>query len=220
MSLRIAILVSGRGSNMAAILKSIKDGQLDAELVLVFSNNPEAAALETAREHNIPVRSLSHKGMKRQEHERQVVQMLKEFDFDYLVLAGYMRVLSPEFLSHFRDEPSGNFRVINIHPSMLPAFPGAHAYEDAFESGCASSGITVHLVDEKVDHGPILAQESFPREAGDTLESFKARGLKLEHELFPRVLQDLSTLGMDQLLKRASKIHNANNKSAKEGAKL
>jgi formyltetrahydrofolate-dependent phosphoribosylglycinamide formyltransferase len=125
---------------------------------------------------------------------------LNKHTFDYIVLAGYMRVLSPAFLKHYRDE-NGFFRVINIHPSMLPAFPGKNAYEDAFAAGATESGITVHLVDEEVDHGPILAQRAFPRLTDDTLETFKARGLALEHELFPQVLQKLAKNGLSAITK-------------------
>jgi folate-dependent phosphoribosylglycinamide formyltransferase PurN len=106
-----------------------------------------------------------------------------------------MRVLTPLFLNAFKH-PDGYFRVINIHPSLLPDFPGASGYEDAFAAGVPESGITVHLVDEHVDHGPILAQARFQREPGDTIETFKARGLALEHQLFPRVLQQVSKEGI------------------------
>jgi phosphoribosylglycinamide formyltransferase-1 len=110
---------------------------------------------------------------------------------DFLVLAGYMRILSESFLRAYKD-PRGFYRIVNIHPSLLPSFPGKSAYEDAFNYGVKVSGITIHLVDEKVDHGYILAQEAFPRFDDDTLATFKARGLAVEHKLFPEVLQTLA----------------------------
>jgi phosphoribosylglycinamide formyltransferase-1 len=133
--------------------------------------------------------------MTRLEHEEKVRELLQTISFDYIILAGYMRILSPKFLNHFRD-PRGFFRVINIHPSLLPAFPGKCAYEDAFNYGVKISGITVHLVDEQVDHGAILAQQSFPRLPDDTLETFKARGLAVEHALYPAVLREISNNGI------------------------
>lgn len=192
MSIRIAIFVSGRGSNMQAILNAIADGQLDARVELVFSNDPEARALAIAKEHGVKTVALSNTGLTRQEHEKKVLAALAPFTFDYIVLAGYMRILSPDFLRPFQD-PRGFYRVINIHPSLLPAFPGKSAYEDAFNYGVKLSGITVHLVDEQVDHGTILAQEPFKRLPDDTVESFKARGLAVEHRLYPQVLQEISS---------------------------
>lgn len=180
---------------MEAILKSIQDGELDASVELVFSNDPHAKALETAKQFGIKTASLSHKGLTRAEHETKMRELLATINVDYIILAGYMRILSATFLNHFRD-PRGFFRVINIHPSLLPAFPGKCAYEDAFSYGVKVSGITVHLVDEQVDHGAILAQQSFPRLADDTLETFKARGLAVEHALYPAVLREISNNGI------------------------
>jgi folate-dependent phosphoribosylglycinamide formyltransferase PurN len=123
------------------------------------------------------------------------LQELAEYQIDYVVLCGYMRILSPLFLQPFKD-PQGFYRVINIHPSYLPSFPGADAYGDAFAAGVTESGITIHLVDEQVDHGPILAQEKFVRLPEDTLETFKARGLAVEHRLYPATLQNISAKGI------------------------
>lgn len=195
MSLSLAILVSGRGSNMSAIIDAIDAGTLDAKIAVVFSNNPDAPALANAAKKSIPTAALSNRGIPREHHEQQLLRILSEYKIDYLVLAGYMRVLSPNFLRTFKD-PAGFYRVINIHPSLLPAFPGAHGYEEAFSYGVRVSGITVHLVDEKVDHGPILAQATFPRLPEDDLEAFKSRGLALEHKLFPEVLQQIAEHGV------------------------
>ena len=185
---------------MSSILDAIEVGKLDAELRLVFSNNPDAPALDIARKKGIETAALSHKSIPREHHEQQVLRILKERgELDFIVLAGYMRILSENFLRGFKDERLGIYRVINIHPSLLPAFPGAHAYEDAFAYGVRLSGITVHLVDEKVDHGPILAQECFERLPQDSLDEFKARGLAVEHRLFPQVLQEISKNGIQLL---------------------
>jgi phosphoribosylglycinamide formyltransferase-1 len=191
----IAILISGRGSNMKAILEAIAAGDLDARACVVLSNNPVAAGLDVAKEHGVATVCVPSKGKSREEHEREVLAALSAYKTDFVVLAGYMRVLTPLFLNAFKS-PEGYFRVINIHPSLLPAFPGACGYDDAFNAGVTKSGITVHLVDEQVDHGPILGQAEFDRLPGDTIETFKARGLALEHELFPRVLQQVATNGI------------------------
>lgn len=206
MSLKLAILVSGRGSNMTAILQAIQARQLDAEVCLVFSNNPDAPALETATQFGVKTASISHKGLGRIEHEQKVLELLRPLSVDFLVLAGYMRIVSASFLREFSSDDGTYYRVINIHPSLLPAFPGAHGYEDAFEYGVKLSGITVHLVDERVDHGPILAQRSFERLADDTVETFKARGLKLEHQLLPEVLQSIATNGVQFFARQTAAI--------------
>ncbi len=195
MSIRLAILVSGRGSNMESILRAIKDGELDAKVEIVLSNNPEALALVTARKYGVHAIAVDNKGLSREEHEKRVLAELANYDIDLVVLAGYMRILTSNFLQQFKHK-EGYFKVINIHPSLLPAFPGANAYEDAFKYGVLVSGITVHLADEKVDHGPILAQETFSRLESDTLESFKARGLAVEHKLYPKVLQSIAKNGI------------------------
>ncbi|HEY9714369.1 MAG TPA: phosphoribosylglycinamide formyltransferase [Chroococcales cyanobacterium] len=196
MSLQLVVFVSGRGSNLEAILKAIAERRLDARVNLVVSNDPQAKALDIAREHNVPTAAISNQGLSRKEHEEKVLAALKEVDFDFIVLAGYMRILSAEFLRPFLDR-RGYYRIINIHPSLLPAFPGKNAYELAFNYGVKISGITVHLIDEQVDHGAILAQESFQRLPGDTLETFTRRGLAVEHELYPRVLNEIAKHGIE-----------------------
>jgi phosphoribosylglycinamide formyltransferase-1 len=180
---------------MKAIFEAVENGRLDAEIKVVCSNNPDAPALAVAKEAGAAVVAVSHRGLTREEHEERVLQALAPYGVDYVVLAGYMRVLTSKFLKAFAD-PRGYFKVINIHPSLLPAFPGANAYEDAFAYGVKVSGITVHLVDEKVDHGPILAQQAFPRLETDSLEEFKRRGLAVEHRLYPEVLQSIAVKGI------------------------
>jgi phosphoribosylglycinamide formyltransferase-1 len=174
-------------------------GKLDATVEVVISNEPTAPALQIARDHGVPAVSIPSAGIKRAAHENAVISELKSYSFDFIVLAGYMRILSRDFLHHFKDQ-RGFFRIINIHPSLLPAFKGTHAYEDAFEYGVKVSGITIHLVDEDVDHGLILAQEVFRRLPNDTLEMFTARGLAVEHHLYPAVLQQISKYGIPESL--------------------
>jgi phosphoribosylglycinamide formyltransferase, formyltetrahydrofolate-dependent len=193
--LKIAVFISGRGSNLNAIIQAIADKELDAVIQTVVSNDPDAFGLTIAKQHGLPTFALSHKGLKRREHETKLIEYLKDKDVDYIVLAGYMRVLSPHFLKEWKHE-AGYFKVINIHPSLLPAFKGTSGYEDAFKYGVKVSGVTVHLVDEDVDHGPILAQVPFPRFPNDTLETFCARGLSVEHALYPSVLQTIATEGI------------------------
>jgi len=194
-SLKIAVFVSGRGSNLNAIIQAISDKRLDAVIQCVVSNDPDAPGLLIASQHGIKTFALSNKGLKRREHEQKLLQHLKQYEIDYIVLAGYMRVISAEFLNHWKHE-DGYFRVINIHPSLLPAFPGTSGYEDAFDYGVKVSGVTVHLVDEEVDKGIILAQEPFPRFPDDTLTTFKGRGLSVEHALYPAVLQQIAKEGI------------------------
>jgi len=199
-SIKLAVLVSGRGSNLEAILEAIDSGHLRASVEIVISNKSGVGALAIAKRHGVRSSVIESAPVKRVEHERLVVAELAKNDIDYVVLAGYMRVLSPEFLSHFKDA-AGFYKIINIHPSMLPAFPGKDAYGDAFAAGVSTSGITVHLVDEHVDHGPILAQREFPRHPQDTLDTFKQRGLAVEHDLFPAVLEEIATRSLASLVK-------------------
>lgn len=195
MSINLAVLASGRGSNLEAILEAIDKGNLDARVQVVLVNVPGAGAIDIAAKYGINTAVVPHAGLNRKEHEERVIAELKKYELDFIVLAGYMRVLTANLLSQFKDS-RGFFKVINIHPSLLPSFPGIRGYDEAFEYGVKIAGVTVHLVDEKVDHGPILAQASFERQAEDTLETFKSRGLRIEHELYPQVLQNISKNGI------------------------
>ena len=200
MRLKIAVFVSGRGSNLASIIEAIEAGAMGATIVCVVCNNPDAYAITLAKEHGLEVFVLSHKGMSREEHERKILAHLQTLEVDFVVLAGYMRVLTGTFLQAFREEAGGYYRVTNIHPALLPSFKGANGYEDAFNYGVRVSGITIHLVDEEVDHGPILAQRSFPRLAEDSLHDFRERGLAVEHALYPEVLAAIANNGVESLL--------------------
>src|SRR5437588_6910413 len=174
-SKKIGILLSGRGSNFEAIANAIQAGRLDAEIAIVISNRADAPGLETAHKRGLNAKLIPSKGRVREEHDAEVIAALKEAQVDLICLAGYMRLLSPEFIRAFPQ------RIVNIHPSLLPAFPGLDAQRQALEYGVKLSGCTVHFVDEDLDHGAIIVQRAVPVLEGDTLESLSARILEQEH---------------------------------------
>ena len=184
---RIAILISGRGSNMAAILRNVQEGELGrvCEVALVFSNDPAAPGLETARGFGIPTASLSSRGRDRREFDAEVVALLEPYHLDYLVLAGYMRLLSPVIIDRYRH------RIVNIHPADSRLYQGTHGYQWAFEQGLETTLVTVHLVDEGMDTGPILAQAEVDLRGAESLEEVERRGLAVEHRFYSAVLADL-----------------------------
>ncbi len=182
--LRIGVLVSGRGSNLQALIDGIEDGRLEASIELVVSDNPEAYALERCRRHGIESVIVRRKDYRsKEDFEEAIAEKLKEKDVELVVLAGFMRILSGNFLKHF---PS---RVINIHPSLIPAFQGLHAQRQAVEFGAKFSGCTVHLVDESVDAGPVIVQAVVPLLPEDTEESLSERILRYEHRVLPQTVQ-------------------------------
>jgi phosphoribosylglycinamide formyltransferase 1 len=180
---RIGILLSGRGSNFEAIARRIDDGKLSAEIAVVVSNVESAPGLRRARERGLNVFFASSKGLNREAFDRQVIHVLEETRVDLVCLAGFMRLLSPSFIQAFRN------RILNIHPSLLPAFPGLDAQRQALEYGVKVSGCTVHFVDEGLDSGPIVLQAVAPVLDGDTEESLSARILEQEHEIYPKAIQ-------------------------------
>jgi phosphoribosylglycinamide formyltransferase 1 len=188
---RLAILLSGRGSNFEAIADAVADRRIpDAEIVAVISDQPEARGLERARERGIPSHALEREQFSsRREHEQAIERVLDASRPDLICLAGYMRLLSPEFVARYRG------RILNIHPSLLPKFPGLHPQRRALEAGETISGCTVHWVDDGTDTGPILLQKSVPIHPGDTEESLSARILEQEHaaysEAIARILADM-----------------------------
>jgi phosphoribosylglycinamide formyltransferase 1 len=175
----IGILISGRGSNMLALADAVRDGRIPyAEIALVISNVAQADGLAKAAEYGIPTVTLDHRGKTREEHDRAMAEHLRSANVDVVCLAGYMRLLSPWFTNEFKQ------RVLNIHPSLLPAFPGLHAAQQALDYGVKFTGCTVHLVDEHLDHGPILKQAVVPVLADDTEETLSARILIEEHRIY------------------------------------
>ncbi|MCP3979526.1 MAG: phosphoribosylglycinamide formyltransferase [bacterium] len=181
---RVGILISGRGSNMISLVEAMQRGDVPADPVLVLSNVPSAQGLERAAEMGVPTAVVEHRRIKpREAHEREVVRVLQQHRVDLVCLAGYMRLLSPLMVEAFRN------RMLNIHPSLLPAFPGLHAQRQALDHGVKLAGCTVHLVDEQCDHGPIVLQAAVPVVAGDTEESLSARILEQEHAIYPEAVR-------------------------------
>lgn len=180
---RIGVLVSGRGSNLQALLDAARRGELGGEVAVVVSNVEGALGLERARQAGIPAVFRDHRGKKREAFDAEIVGILQAHHVDLVCLAGFMRLLSPVFVRAFPG------RIVNIHPALLPAFPGLDAQRQAWEHGVKVSGTTVHLVDEGLDSGPIVAQESVPVLSGDTPERLAARILEAEHRLYPRAVR-------------------------------
>lgn len=184
----MAILLSGRGSNFLALHAAISRGEIPADLVLVLSNRAAAPGLERARELGLEAICLPHRGEpSREAHEEKVQERLREAGAEWICLAGYMRLLSPSFVTRFHH------RILNIHPSLLPAFPGLDVQRQALEYGVKVSGCTVHLVDEGLDSGPIVVQRAVPVLDEDTSESLADRILEAEHEAYPEALRRLLT---------------------------
>jgi phosphoribosylglycinamide formyltransferase-1 len=180
---RIGVLISGRGSNLMAILDRIAAGDLDARVALVICNRPEAAGVEAARARGVETLILDHRDSPdREAHDRRMAEALEARDVQLVCLAGYMRLLSPWFIDRFRN------RILNIHPSLLPAFPGVTAQRDALEHGVKVAGCTVHFVDETMDTGSIILQEAVPVRDDDTAESLAERILEQEHRLYSRAI--------------------------------
>jgi len=180
---RLGILISGRGSNLLAIAEAIGNKTLDAEIAVVIANRPEARGLEPARQLGLNVISIPSKGLDREVYDRMVVEELHKQQVDLVILAGFMRLLSATFI---RQYPS---RILNIHPSLLPAFSGLDAQHQAFEHGVKIAGCTVHFVDEDLDAGPIILQAAVPVLDSDSVESLSARILKEEHRIYPEAIR-------------------------------
>lgn len=180
---RIAILLSGRGSNCMAIIRAVRDGRLpNAEVAVVVSNIPGAPGIEAARAFGVPVVTLEGRGREQVEHETAILALLRKFRVDMICLAGYMRVLSAGFVREWKD------RMVNIHPSLLPSFPGLHAQRKALEHGVTVAGCTVHFVDESVDGGVIILQRCVDVDPADTEESLSTRILEQEHIAYVEAL--------------------------------
>ncbi len=175
---RLGILLSGRGSNFLAIADAIKERRLDAQIALVISNRPDAPGLAAAIERGIHATAFPSKGIDREVYDRQLIEALRAHHIDLICLAGYMRILSGYFIREFPN------KILNIHPSLLPAFPGLDAQHQALEHGAKVAGCTVHFVDEGLDSGPIVAQTAVPILDEDTADSLSARILCEEHKLY------------------------------------
>ena len=180
---KVGVLVSGRGSNLQALIDAARRGDLGGGIAVVVSNVEAAPGLERAREAGIPAVFCDHRGRKREDFDSEVVGILRAHAVDLVCLAGFMRLLSPVFIRAFPG------RILNIHPALLPAFPGLDAQRQALEHGAQVSGATVHVVDEGLDSGPIVLQEPVPVLPRDTVEALSARILETEHRIYPRAVR-------------------------------
>lgn len=187
----IVILISGRGSNMEAILRARSTTNLPVDIRAVISNRPDAKGLETAAAHHVPQRVVDHKDYaSREDFDRALAGTIDFFQPDFVVLAGFMRVLGADFIAHFPN------RIINIHPSLLPSFPGLHTHRRALAAGVKIHGATVHLVTPDLDCGPIIAQAAVPVLPDDTEQALAERVLAQEHIIYPRVIGWLAAGGV------------------------
>lgn len=181
--LKVAVLISGRGSNLQALIEACAAPDFPAEIVRVVSNRPAAFGLERARQAGLATETVDHRGLSREAFEERLDQVLRQAGAELVCLAGFMRLLTPGFVSAWAD------CILNIHPSLLPAFKGLHVHEQALEAGVRFSGCTVHYVRPAMDAGPILAQAAVPVLTGDTAETLAARVLEAEHRLYPLALK-------------------------------
>ncbi|HUG80722.1 MAG TPA: phosphoribosylglycinamide formyltransferase [Bryobacterales bacterium] len=179
---KLGILLSGRGSNFQAIAKNVQSGKIAAEIAIVISNKPDAAGLRIAREMGLQAACIPSQGVKREEYDRRVVALLKENQVDLVCLAGFMRLLSAYFVNEFPN------RILNVHPALLPSFPGLDSQQQAWEHGVKFSGCTVHFVDAGLDSGPIVAQAVVPLEDDDTPASLSSRILAEEHRVYSEAI--------------------------------
>jgi phosphoribosylglycinamide formyltransferase 1 len=180
----LAVFASGNGSNLQAIIDAIESGKLEAQIALVFSDKQDAFALERAKKHGIPTLILPPKEFSsREAHEQKIVEHLEKLGVELIILAGYMRILTPYLIRKFP------LRIMNIHPALLPSFPGTHGIADAFNYGVKYTGVTVHFVDEGVDTGPIIIQEVIRIEDNDTIETLEPRIHAIEYKLYPQAIQ-------------------------------
>jgi phosphoribosylglycinamide formyltransferase-1 len=180
----IAVFASGRGSNFSAIVRAAKKGIFKANLALLVCDNPGAPVISKAKRAGVKVVLVKREDFSsKSDFENKIIQHLEENKIDLIVMAGFMRMLSPEFVSRYRN------KIINIHPALLPSFKGSHAIKDAFDYGSKVTGVTVHFVDEKMDHGPIILQKEVRVEESDTVESLEEKIHKIEHKLYPQAIK-------------------------------
>lgn len=186
-AMRLAILISGNGSNLQAIIDAIEDGRLDAEILLVVSNDPDAYGLARASRHGLATRVVDDPGGGNRELLDQALRdCLEPLNPDYILLAGFMRILGARFIDAFPD------RILNIHPSLLPAYKGLDTHQRALDNGESEHGVSIHLVTAELDGGPVILQSAYPIETGDTAEDLRQKGHRLEHRMYPQVLSWLA----------------------------
>ncbi len=181
---RLVILVSGSGTNLQAIIDACESGEVPADVTIVISNVSDAYALERARKHNIKAVFVNKSGFKsRTDYDRELISILRENEIDLVILAGYMLLVGPEFVRAFEG------KIMNIHPALLPSFPGTHSVKDALDYGVKVSGVTVHFVDEGLDTGPIIFQEAVPVVENDTVETLHNRIHQAEYRIYPEAIK-------------------------------
>ena len=182
--INIGVIASGKGTNLQAIIEAVKEGKIEGKISIVISDNRNAFALKRAEQNNIEIRYINFESFKnREDYDKKIVEYLKEKNVGLVVLAGYMRILSSYFIKMYEN------RIMNIHPALLPSFPGLHAQRQAVEHGVKVSGCTVHFVDEGVDSGPIILQKAVEVKDDDTEESLAERILREEHRIYPQAIQ-------------------------------
>jgi phosphoribosylglycinamide formyltransferase-1 len=182
--MNIAVFASGRGTNFGAIIRAVKKGKIKANLALLVCDNPKAGTIGRAKRAGIKVALVKREDFSsKEEFETKIIQHLEENKIDLIVLAGFMRILSAEFVARYRG------RILNIHPALLPSFKGTEGIKDAFAYGVKVTGVTVHFVDEKMDHGPIILQAAVKIEENDTPETLEAKIHKVEHKLYPQAVR-------------------------------
>ncbi|MES1042238.1 phosphoribosylglycinamide formyltransferase [Peribacillus simplex] len=183
---RLAVFASGNGSNFQSIAEAIKSGKLEAEICLVVCDREDAYVLERAKLENIDTFSFSAKNYSNKtEYEMEILEKLRQYEIEFIILAGYMRLIGQTLLQKYSQ------RIVNIHPSLLPSFPGKDAIGQAFDAGVKETGVTVHYVDDGMDTGPVIAQKAVPILEGDTKDILQKRIQEMEHDLYPSVLQEL-----------------------------
>jgi phosphoribosylglycinamide formyltransferase-1 len=195
--MRVAVFASGSGTNLQAII----DAEIQTiQIVLVFSNNPDSYALVRAKNHNIPVEVIDHKNYQtREEYEKHIIKTLEPYNLDLIVLAGFMRILSKVFVGAYKN------KIINIHPALLPSFPGINSAKQALEYGVKYTGVTVHFIDEGVDTGPIILQSVVPIEDEDTEDALLERIHKVEHQIYPEAIRLISSRKIEVIGRRVIK---------------
>jgi phosphoribosylglycinamide formyltransferase-1 len=183
----LAVLISGSGSNLQAIIDAIEAGTLDARIACVISNNPDAYGLQRATRHGLPTQTIDHRSYpSRAQYDAELRRRLESIAPDYIVLAGYMRILSAELVRAYEH------RILNIHPALLPAYKGLNTHQRALANAETEHGVSIHLVTAELDDGPVLLQASYPIEAGDTVADLQTKGHRLEHQMYPTVLRWIS----------------------------
>jgi len=200
--MNIAVLASGRGTNFGAIIRQVKKGKIKANLALLICDSPKAGAIGRAKRARVKVALVKREDFStKEDFEARIIQHLEENKIDLIVLAGFMRLLSPGMVIKYKG------RILNIHPALLPSFKGTEGIKDAFDYGAKVTGVTVHFIDEEMDHGPVILQQAIKIEEGDTLEALEAKIHKIEHRLYPQAVR-LFVEGKLQLEGRRVRISN------------